>query len=324
MKKAIGAIVVVIILIILIFSLLIDGLVTGFLWINRWNAGTAYSRAIQNYLEEKYEEDFVVERRWRTQAFNIGPSLVGRPFTTHVYFYAWPAADPEHVFIVDVIRRSERSGQIGLIRDHYYRRFLREKLQEYAEVFFVDVFGEEMKIDVFFGSRLNRFPPELNHRSTLKDFFIASSREEFYWSPGPTGRPSFAMTFSVIIFLPSYEGTSESEVRESVRRFLLQIHESAPNVGASVLVYYTNNPRDFDLIDTSIDDEVRFNWYRLHGRLVAFEHSFWNRHNSTIGADTRFNRRFTEIYWNSITHILLELETPPPYTPSSTTNAITP
>jgi hypothetical protein len=280
----------------LLFLVLFIIQASGLIWVNRWNMGIADGRVIRNYLEAKYDKEFVVEARLTTSTFHFLTTPLGELPRRGVPIFAWPVSDPGYVIIVDVVRRNERSGQIAEIREQYYRRFLRPQLQEYAEAFFVDVF-EEMKVDINLATR-NRYPTELNHLSTLEDFFIVSSREEF--APSDAGR-RFAFGFDVRIFLPSYDEALETEMRDAVRRFLLQTYENSPHVGVNVLVYYINEPGEFPLINTRIDDEIRLNWHRLHVRQgPRFEHVFWDHrftHPNLINHG--FDRKFTEVFRSS-------------------------
>ena len=158
-------------------------------------------------------------------------------------------------------------------------------MREYTEGFFVDAFGEEMKIDIYLPS-MNRYPPELNHLSTLDDFFAVS-----YGTRN--------LHFTARIFLPSFDEALKSDMREAAERFRAETRGNAPNVVGSVRVYSINDPWGFYQIDTSIDDEVRFNRHRASPlRSLPFQPLSWSEHFYRSHRNREFSARFTEVYPN--------------------------
>ena len=236
---------------ILLIIIQIDGRV----WVNRLNMNRAYAREIREYLEEKYEEEFYVQPRWVAGGHMWRPQTPPRT----VFFYAYPLSDPTYVFRVHVTRQMP-SYQIEEIRDHYYWRFLREQLQEHVKDHFLDMFGEEIKVDIEPPSASDGFPRELDHTSTLEDFWASEER----------------VSVGIRVFIPNHDVTLENNIIEQTRALALQLGESNSFLG-SITIFYVDDISVFNSIDTSVDEGIRLNYHEMHGTVRLYSPAFWSR-----------------------------------------------
>jgi len=274
---------------VLVAALLIFLQLTGLLWVNRMNVTSVYTRTIRNHLEEKYEEPFYVYRRW----FGRGPHA--GLFGTHGFpiasqWYAYPHSDPTFVFQTTVVRNYDSAAGMNQyrmieIRDTYYWRFLREKLQEYIEYHFKDLLGGDIKVDLNMSQfrNLRGFPEYLNHSSSIEDFFDSSASVDVILS----------------IITPISDESMREEVRSFTRGFVSQLYESGAFSNNSYFgILHIADVEKYRLIDTSFDDDIRHNYIRMGGVTFgrSFEPVFWRPSTHSREASQRFSDTFSSIF----------------------------
>ena len=229
--------------------------VFGVSWLN---VGRVYAREIERYLEEKYEEPFLVGSAWGTGHSSPVPDIVLVPPRT-IIFNAYPLSD-ESYKITAYVTRSLPSYDIEGIRDSYYWRFLRPQLKEYVRDNFMDIFGEDMKIDINSrgGIAVDNLQG-LNHNSTFQDF-IASSE---------------TVTFRAHIFVPDIDTDMVDVVNERSDEFLTMLHENDSfSSFTGVSVYLVEDMDNYERINTSIDSDNVFWRPRLDGTQREFSRTF--------------------------------------------------
>ena len=248
----------------IIVMLLIFLQITGLLWVNFANANIAYARVIRNHLEKTYGERFYVQRWANGEGPYVGPMFFTFGFPVSSYFYAHPRSDPTYVFRVHVTRAYHAPifrYRITELQDRYYWRFLRVQLEEYVKDYFQDLFGEDIKVDMDMYNMDEGFSSGLNQNSTLEDFF--ASKEH--------------ITVAARVFVPNYDESTESLVREAAQELLLKWYNTGSFSRLSgIYIDYVHNREAYDLIDTSIEDSIRYDYSLIWGG-PSYIPTFWGR-----------------------------------------------
>ena len=256
-------------IVIVVSAVLLIIQISGLVWVNRLNMNRAYAREIRVHLEEKYEEEFYVQARWRRMGGGFWPQF-DVPET--VYFYAHPRSDPDHVFRVHVTRQMP-GYQIVEIREHYFWRFLRADIQTVVMEHFSDLFGDEMKVDVSrsVSRSLLGFRAGLDHNFAL-DSFLASGyflrRRSF--TGEEVKRP---FSFRISVFIPRFEEEMEAAIIEAANTLVLDL-EVPGLLWPRVRIYYIDDMDIYEKIDTSVDEATRFSLSSMHGGV--YRRAFWS------------------------------------------------
>jgi len=252
----------------LLFILLVPQVITV---ATRTNAPSRFRLAAQEYLEEKYGEEFVVGGM-RNRGGGFAPDIFWRQRAGSIpqtsYFFAHPSADPNYVFRVFVTRQ-ENSYRIAEIRDTYAWRFLREQLQEYAANYFLEALGIDTKVDVRLiphGS-FHGFPREIDHNTLLEDFLSLTEQLELRYR------------IHFLVFISHFDESIEDKIAETTRSFATRWYEmgefgESTRFSSHIAVRYVNDIEIYHLIDPSLDFPVLRD-YRLMHRRWDMQSPFW-------------------------------------------------
>jgi len=148
------------------------------------------------------------------------------------------------------------------------------QLQEHLENYLEPLLDEDFKVDItWIGPWRAGLPRELNHNSTLEDFFMAE-------------RPIDVSVWLVI--LSQEESLEDDKIIEKARNVVVQLYATGAFEGGIFWISYTEDSERFQLLDTSIDEKVRRDYYR-------------GRH-----ASPRHEEVFITIFWESFRAIIEE------------------
>lgn len=228
------------------------------LGVNRMNVTQRYRQAAVEYLEEKYGESFHVDTRWRDTR-DAGP-IPNFDFPPVCYYLAYPLADEDYVFKV-FITREEDSYKIEKIRDNYCWRSMIKQLQQYTIDNLSGVFGE-MKVYSEL-SYYYSFPYDLSNSSTLDDFFTSEGISTFYMD----------------IYLPTrLESLTSEEIEETLANFMTGLMNKTGifSKASNIAIWNPENQEQYDLIDTSMEEEVLMNRSLINSRMYdSSVEPFW-------------------------------------------------
>ncbi|WP_124068063.1 DUF5037 domain-containing protein [Clostridium sp. E02] len=133
-----------------------------------------YPAAIENHLESKYGEKFIINPKWiRTGGGSPIPfSEDGSP----IYYEAYAKNDSKFIFRIYVDSISEKDHSIKEIRDGYCWKYLREQVRAYFEKRIVGVINQDYKLVVDVNPDIT-FDNNVNLNSPTESYFKYANRK---------------------------------------------------------------------------------------------------------------------------------------------------
>ena len=127
-----------------------------------------YPAAIENHLESKYGEKFIINPKWiRTGGGSPIPfSEDGSP----IYYEVHTEEEPDFGFRVYLFPMSDKDCKIKEIRDSYCWKFFREQIKKYFESRIEGVITQEYKLVVNVNPNIT-FANSINQYSSTESYF---------------------------------------------------------------------------------------------------------------------------------------------------------